>query len=104
MLRIYAVLLELVRNVRPLVVELDRRDADLARQCRRALTSAPLNLAEGCYSPAASPRCGTAASPRCGTRRESAMRHSPRVRDAAPAASPRCGTLRGESAMPPGPD
>jgi len=50
MLRIYTVLLELVRNSRPLVVELDRRDADLARQRRRALASAPLNLAEGCYS------------------------------------------------------
>jgi four helix bundle protein len=50
MLRIYSVLLELVRSLRPLVKELERRDADLARQCRRALTSAPLNLAEGSYS------------------------------------------------------
>ena len=50
MLRIYPVLLELVGAVRPLVRELDRRDADLARQCRRALTSAPLNVAEGSYS------------------------------------------------------
>jgi four helix bundle protein len=50
MLRIYSVLLELVRSLRPLIKELERRDADLARQCRRALTSAPLNLAEGSYS------------------------------------------------------
>ena len=50
MLRIYTVLLDLVRDVRPLVRELERRDPDLARQCRRALTSAPLNVAEGSYS------------------------------------------------------
>ncbi|HEX9294295.1 MAG TPA: four helix bundle protein [Polyangiaceae bacterium] len=50
MLRIYPILLELVRSLRPLVAQLERRDPDLARQCRRALTSAPLNVAEGCYS------------------------------------------------------
>ena len=50
MLRIYPVLLDLVRSLAPLVKELERRDPDLARQCRRALTSAPLNLAEGSYS------------------------------------------------------
>jgi four helix bundle protein len=50
MLRIYPVLLDLVVDVRPLVVKLERCDADLARQCRRALTSAPLNCAEGSYS------------------------------------------------------
>lgn len=50
MLRIYPILLDLVRSVRPLVKELERRDADLARQCKRALTSAPLNVAEGSYS------------------------------------------------------
>jgi four helix bundle protein len=50
MLRIYPVLLELVRFVRPLVRELERRDPDLARQCKRALGSAPLNVAEGSYS------------------------------------------------------
>ncbi len=47
MLRIYTVLLDLVRSVGPLVKELERRDADLVRQCRRALCSAPLNVAEG---------------------------------------------------------
>jgi four helix bundle protein len=50
MLRIYPVLLELVRSVGPLVKELERKDSDLARQCRRALCSAPLNVAEGSYS------------------------------------------------------
>ena len=50
MLRIYAVLIELVRDVGPLVDEIGRRDPDLARQARRALTSAPLNVAEGSYS------------------------------------------------------
>ena len=50
MLRIYFVLLELIRALRPLMRELERRDADLARQCRRALSSAPLNVAEGSYS------------------------------------------------------
>ncbi len=50
MLRIYPVLLDLIRLVLPLLRELERRDPDLARQCRRALTSAPLNVAEGSYS------------------------------------------------------
>ena len=50
MLRIYPVLLSFVGEVAPLVRELERRDADLARQCRRALSSAPLNVAEGSYS------------------------------------------------------
>ena len=50
MLRIYSVLLDLVRDLRPLLSDLGRKDPDLARQCRRALTSAPLNLAEGSYS------------------------------------------------------
>jgi four helix bundle protein len=50
MLRIYSVLLQLVVSLRPLVAQLERHDPDLARQCRRALTSAPLNVAEGSYS------------------------------------------------------
>jgi four helix bundle protein len=33
-----------------LVTDLERHDPDLARQCRRALSSAPLNVAEGSYS------------------------------------------------------
>ena len=50
MLRIYEVLLVLVREVRPLLERLAARDANLGDQCRRALSSAPLNLAEGSYS------------------------------------------------------
>ncbi len=50
MLRIYPVLLDLVRSLRPLVRQLERSDPDLARQCRRALASAPLNVSEGSYS------------------------------------------------------
>jgi len=50
MLRIYPQLLELVSELAPVLRELERRDPDLARQCRRALTSAPLNVAEGMYS------------------------------------------------------
>jgi four helix bundle protein len=50
MLRIYPILLELVRSLRPLVRELERHDPDLAKQCKRALSSAPLNMAEGSYS------------------------------------------------------
>jgi four helix bundle protein len=50
MLRIYPVLLELVRSVGPLLKQLESCDPDLARQCRRALCSAPLNVAEGSYS------------------------------------------------------
>jgi four helix bundle protein len=50
MLRIYPVLLDLVRTLAPLVKQLERCDPDLARQCRRALASAPLNVAEGSYN------------------------------------------------------
>jgi len=50
MLRICPVLLQLVADLRPRVKELERCDGDLARQCRRALASAPLNVAEGSYS------------------------------------------------------
>jgi four helix bundle protein len=50
MLRIYPVLLELVAELKALLREIERRDPDLGRQCRRALCSAPLNVAEGSYS------------------------------------------------------
>lgn len=50
MLRIYPVLLELVRSLGPLVKQLERHDPDLAKQCRKALSSAPLNVAEGSYN------------------------------------------------------
>ena len=50
MLRIYDVLLMLIEALQPLIKQLERRDADLARQCRRALSSSVLNIAEGSYS------------------------------------------------------
>jgi len=50
MLRIYPLLIDLVRDLAPSIRQLERHDSDLARQCRRALASAPLNLAEGSYS------------------------------------------------------
>ncbi len=50
MRRIYSVVLQVIRDSRPLIEVLDRRDPDLARQCRRALASVPLNIAEGSHS------------------------------------------------------
>ena len=50
MLRIYDVVLELIRSLKPLLEAIGRKDPDLERQCRRALCSIPLNIAEGSYS------------------------------------------------------
>jgi four helix bundle protein len=47
MLRIYDVVLETVREAAVVAEALDRRDRDLARQMRRALTNVPLNVSEG---------------------------------------------------------
>ena len=47
MLRIYDDMLEVIRTLRPLLVAIERRDPDLARQLRRASSSVALNLAEG---------------------------------------------------------
>ena len=47
MLRIHDVAIELVRDVMPLLERIERRDPDLVRQIRRAVMSAPLNIAEG---------------------------------------------------------
>jgi four helix bundle protein len=49
-LRIYAVTVEMVRGLRPLMERIGRRDANLADQLRRAAASVPLNLHEGAYS------------------------------------------------------
>ena len=49
-LKIYPVILELVRQVAPLVTRLRCRSPSLADQMERALISIPLNTAEGAYS------------------------------------------------------
>jgi len=51
MLRIHETAIELVREVMPLIREIERRDGDLAGQARRALMSTPLNIAEGSEQP-----------------------------------------------------
>jgi len=50
MLRIYGVILEDVKGLRPVIGEIERKDADLARQMRRATSSVALNMSEGMYS------------------------------------------------------
>ncbi len=46
MLKVYAVVLEVVRDAKPIIEAIERRDPDLARQMRRAVTSVPLNISE----------------------------------------------------------
>ena len=47
MLRIYGVMLDLLRDVRPMIEAIAKRDASLADQMRRAIQSVVLNTAEG---------------------------------------------------------
>ena len=47
MLRIYAVILEVLRELRPVVAQIETHDRDLGRQLRRAATSVALNCCEG---------------------------------------------------------
>jgi len=47
MLRIYGVILEVVAELRPVVGKIERCDADLGRQMRKAMCSVALNTAEG---------------------------------------------------------
>ena len=47
MLRIYAVILDVLRELRPVVARIEVHDRDLARQLRRAATSIALNCSEG---------------------------------------------------------
>jgi four helix bundle protein len=47
MLRIYTVILELLKELAPAMAEIETHDRDLARQLRRAATSIALNAAEG---------------------------------------------------------
>lgn len=50
MLKIYDVILDIVRALRSTLEQVAHHDPDLARQMRRALTSVPLNVAEGASS------------------------------------------------------
>jgi four helix bundle protein len=50
MLRIYAVILEVLKQLQPALRRIELRDRDLARQLRRCSSSIALNLAEGMYS------------------------------------------------------
>ena len=47
MLRIYGVILEVLRELGPVVRAIEVHDRDLARQLRRAFTSIALNCSEG---------------------------------------------------------
>jgi four helix bundle protein len=47
MLRIYDVILEVLRELRPVVAQIETHDRDLGRQLRRAATSVALNCSEG---------------------------------------------------------
>jgi four helix bundle protein len=47
MLRIHEDMLEIIVAMRAMVAAIERRDADLARQLRRAASSVVLNIAEG---------------------------------------------------------
>src|SRR5579859_5503874 len=47
MLRIHDEMLEVIGSMRAMVAAIERRDADLARQLRRAASSVVLNIAEG---------------------------------------------------------
>src|SRR5580698_9741993 len=47
MLRIYGVMLQVVRGMRPVLARIESKDRDLARQMRRALASMVINTGEG---------------------------------------------------------
>ena len=47
MLRIYAVTVETLRELRPVMERIEKRDGDLGRQLRRAAASVALNMSEG---------------------------------------------------------
>ena len=47
MLEIYGVILDVVKDLRPVIGRIEARDSDLGRQMRRAAASVALNVAEG---------------------------------------------------------
>ena len=49
MLRIYDTVIEVVGELNPMIDVLERRDPDLANQCKRARASMPLNVREGSH-------------------------------------------------------
>ncbi len=51
MLRIHETAIELVRDVMPMIREIEKQDPDLGRQMRRSVMSTPLNIAEGTEQP-----------------------------------------------------
>ena len=50
MLHIYPVILQVLRQLQPVLRRIELRDKDLARQLRRCSASVALNVAEGMYS------------------------------------------------------
>lgn len=50
MLKIYDVSLNIVKQLCPVVAQIERHDIDLARQLKKARCSIPLNVAEGSHS------------------------------------------------------
>ena len=50
MMRIYSDVLSVVAALRPVLQRVEQKDSDLGKQMKRALTSVPLNVAEGSAS------------------------------------------------------